>query len=553
MTSEVERHFAHAARLVQARDFAAALAAYDRAIAADPSLAGAWINRISVLLALGDVAGAWNSAQESARRFAELAAAHGVLGDVAVTAGMPSAAASAFAKAAALAPEHSGFANNLALSMQGQGRIAEALQIYANAQQKWPADRGLASNALLAAQYDPPGDDLRARAQAWPGAEIQRPRPLPKSPLDGRRLRIGYVSPDFCSHSCSYFLVPVLAGHDRNSVELFAYSDVANPDGLTGAFANLVPNWRTTRDLDDAAFCATVQNDGIDVLIDCAGHTRGNRLAAFVQRPAPVQLTWLGYPDTTGLACFDARLVDAISDPPGASDAAAVENLARLEGGFLAYMPPPFAPPVSPPPMMARGVPTFGSFNNLPKISDATLALWAGVLRAVPDAQLIVKAMGLGEAAMRERLVARFAAAGIAPARVEAVAYEPAIQNHIARYADIDIALDTTPYNGTTTTCEALWMGVPVVTLAGQRHAARVGASLLTRIGAGAWIAQDGDEFARIAADLAKDRTALGATRADLRRRMASSPLCDGIRLARQIESVGRDIWSRVVSPARML
>jgi protein O-GlcNAc transferase len=553
MTAEAERHFAEAASLVQRRDYAAAVAAYDRAIAADPSLPGPWINRVSALLAMGDVAGAWAAAQETVRRFGDVAAAHSVMGDVAFAGGLTAEAEAAFVKAVALAPDVPSLRNNLALALQGQGRVAQARVVYAEAQILAPGDRQLASNALMASQYDPPADNLLAYAKAWPGADRVVARPQPAAPLAGRRLRIGYVSPDFCSHSCSYFLVPLLAGHDRAAVELFAYSDVANPDGVTAAFRNLVPNWCETYGHDDAAFCAAVRRDGIDVLVDCAGHTRGNRLGAFLQRPAPVQLTWLGYPDTTGLSCFDARLVDAVSDPPGDSDAMASEPLARLDGGFLAYMPPPFAPPVSPPPIATLGVPTFGSFNNLPKISDASVALWAAVLRAVPDARLAVKALGLGDASAQALLVARFADAGIDRARIAVIPFDPAIQNHIARYSGIDIALDTTPYNGTTTTCEALWMGVPVVTLAGRRHAARVGASLLTQIGAEAWIAQDADAFVRIAAGLATDRRALASIRQDLRRRMLASPLCDGVRLARQIEALCLDIWSRVVSPARMV
>ncbi len=553
MTAEAERHFAEAASQFARRDFAAAIAAYDRAIAADPSLPGPWINRVSALSAAGDPAAAWAAAQEAVRRFADIAAAHSAMGDVALAGGLASAAEAAFAKAVALAPETPSLRNNLALALQGQGRIAEARAAFAQAQRLAPGDRQLASNALMACQYEPPAENLRAQAQAWPGADRIRPRPAPSAPLAGRRLRIGYVSPDFCSHSCSYFLVPLLAGHDRAAVELYAYSDVAAPDGVTAAFRNLVPHWRETYGRDGATFCAAVQSDGIDVLVDCAGHTRGNRLSAFLQRPAPVQLTWLGYPDTTGLLCFDARLVDAISDPPGDSDAMASEPLARLEGGFLAYMPPPFAPPVAPPPIATLGAPTFGSFNNLPKISDASVALWAGVLRAVPEARLAVKALGLGDASAQARLLARFADADVDPARIAPIPFDPAIQNHIARYSGIDIALDTTPYNGTTTTCEALWMGVPVVTLAGRRHAARVGASLLTRIGASDWIAQDADGFVRIAAGLARDPRGLASIRQDLRRRMLASPLCDGVRLARQIEALCLDIWSRVVSPARMV
>ncbi|CAN0278804.1 unnamed protein product, partial [Phaeothamnion confervicola] len=417
-----------------------------------------------------------------------------------------------------------------------------------------PTDTVLASNALMVAQYDPPGPPAEGLAQArtWPGPRGAT-RPKPAEPQPGRRLRVGYASPDFCSHSCSYFLVPLLAGHDRNAVEVFAYSDVASPDGLTAAFRGLVPNWRETTGLDDKAFVARVREDRIDILVDCAGHTQGNRLAAFARRPAAVQATWLGFPDTTGLDAFDARIVDGISDPQPAADGLASEPLARIPGGFLAYMPPPFAPTVGPSPLAASGLPTFGSFNNLPKVTARTLDLWAAALRAVPAARMVVKARGLDEPELQAKLRAGFAARGIEPARVEPVGFVGAIQDHIARYAGIDVALDTTPYNGTTTTCEALWMGVPVVALAGDRHAARVGASLLAQLGAGDWVARDADSFAAIAAGLVADGARLAAIRSGLRARMAGSALCDGVRLARGFEALYRRLWQRVVTPPAMV
>ncbi len=536
-----EAFFKDANRRAQAGDAPGALALYDQAIALAPGMAGAFVNRSAMLLATGDLSGALDAARDAVDRFPQLAAAHAVAGEAALAVGFPHAAEADFAAAQSRAPDDAAIANNLALALQSQGRIGEALAIYAKARALAPHDRRLASNMLLAAQYDPPTPNLLALAQGWPGRSAAPKRPH-FATRGTRRLRIGYVSPDFCNHSCSYFLVPVLAGHDRAAVELFAYSDVARPDGVTAAFGNLVPRWRDMADRSDADFCQAVANDGIDVLVDCAGHTTGNRLAAFALRPAPVQLTWLGYPDTTGLGCFDARLVDAVSDPKGPADAMASEPLARLEGGFLAYMPPPFAPPVGPLPMAREGLATFGSFNNLPKISDATVTLWAGVLRAVPGSRMLVKARGLAEPAARKRLLARFADAGIAPERVIATPFDTAVQDHIARYGDIDVALDTTPYNGTTTTCEALWMGVPVVALRGNRHAGRVGAALLAQIGAEAWVADTADAFCDIAANLVGDPATLLATRAGLRARMARSPLCDGQRLARQIEKLCFDL-----------
>jgi predicted O-linked N-acetylglucosamine transferase (SPINDLY family) len=263
-----------------------------------------------------------------------------------------------------------------------------------------------------------------------------------------------------------------------------------------------------------------------------------------------VQVTWLGYPASTGLNCFDARFVDEVTDP---ADALASENLVRIAGGFLAYLPPPFAPDPGPPPFEATGRITFGSFNNLPKITPRVVAMWAQTLRAVPDSRLIVKAKGLDENATRERYAAMFGAHGLDGSRVEFVGFVGDIAAHIARYRSIDIALDTFPYNGTTTTCEALWMGVPVVTLAGDRHAARVGASLLARVGLDRLIAADPSDFARICAALAADRKALAALRGTLRAHMAASPLCDGRRLAREFEAAYRVLWRRVVSADGML
>jgi len=546
---------AAANRAAVSGDAKAAIGLYRTLVARKGAPLAAHVNLAATLLAVRDLDAAAAAASAATAAFARSPDAHAVFGEVALAAGFPVRAAAAFERALSLAPPTAARLNNLALALQGQGRIAEALAAHAKVRALAPGDMVLASNALMCAQYDPPGDpaEALARAKAWPGPRgAARPAIGDRDPA--RKLRVGYVSPDFCSHSCSYFLVPLLAGHDRNAVEVFAYSDVAAPDGLTAAFRNLVgANWRETAALDDAAFATRVRADTIDILVDCAGHTQGNRLAAFATRPAPVQATWLGYPGTTGLDAFDARIVDAVSDPPGEADGHASEPLARIDGGFLAYMPPPFAPPVGPPPMAGKGHPTFGSFNNLPKVTARTLDLWAGALRAVPNARMVVKARGLDEPELRDRLVAGFAARGVAADRIEPVGFVGAIQDHIARYAGIDVALDTSPYNGTTTTCEALWMGVPVVTLAGDRHAARVGASLLDRFGAREWVARDADGFAAIAAGLVADAGRLAAIRAGLRARMAGSALCDGARLARGFEALYRRLWQRVVTPPAMV
>jgi predicted O-linked N-acetylglucosamine transferase (SPINDLY family) len=533
---------------------ARAIGLYRAIVAAGAPPLAAHVNLVSSLVAGRAFEEALAAADAALAAYPAAPEAHAVAGEAALAAGLPARAAAALSRARALGPADAVRLNNLALALQGQGRIAEALGVYAEARRLAPADRRLASNELMCAQYDPPDgpDAAAARARAWP-APRGIARPPVRDPRPDRPLRVGYASPDFCSHSCSYFLAPTLLSHDRGAVEVFAYSDVAVPDGVTAAFRSALPNWRETAGLDDDAFAARVRADAIDVLVDCAGHTTGNRLAAFAMRPAPVLATWLGYPGTTGLDVFDARVVDATSDPPGTADAAAVEPLARMAGGFLAYLPPPFAPAVGPPPMAARGPPTFGSFNNLPKISARTLDLWAGALAAVPAARLFVKARGLDEPETQTRLRAAFAARAIDPARVDLAGFATSLEAHIARYAEIDVALDTVPYNGTTTTCEALWMGVPVVTLAGDRHAARVSASILARIGAQGWAARDTAGYAAVAAGLVADAGSLARIRAGLRARMAGSALCSGVRLARELEALYRGLWQQVVSRPAMV
>lgn len=548
---EIAAEFAAANAIALSGDWRAAAGRYRALIAAAPEFAPAYVNLASVLLAGRDADGALLTAAAAAARFPGFLPIYAVAGEAALQLGQPFAASNGFA-AALSGGEDAQLRAKLALSLQAQGRAAEAAAQFAIARRAAPGDAAIASAALFSSHYEPSGSPAEALADAanWPRPAARAARPAPRDRDPERRLRVAYASPDFANHSCAYFLAPLLASHDRRAVEVFAYSDVGAPDGVTAGFKALDLQWRDLIGKSDEEFIVQARDDGIDVLIDCAGHTTGNRLTAFARRAAPVQVTWLGYPASTGLDCFDARLVDDITDPAGAL---ASETLVRVAGGFLAYLPPPFAPDPGPPPFEAAGRITFGSFNNLPKITPRVAAAWAQVMHAVPDSRLIVKAKGLDEPATRERYAAMFGAQGLDGSRVELVGFVGDVAAHVARYRAIDVALDTFPYNGTTTTCEALWMGVPVVTLAGDRHAARVGASLLARVGLGDLAAVDAVDFARIAAGLAADRGRLAALRKELRPRMAASPLCDGRRLARQFEGVYRDLWRRVVSADGML
>ncbi|MFI4976941.1 MAG: tetratricopeptide repeat protein [Caulobacterales bacterium] len=360
-----------------------------------------------------------------------------------------------------------------------------------------------------------------------------------------RRLRVGYVSGDFKHHSVAWFLAPLLSAHDRAVVEIYCYAEVAKQDRdrMTARFEALPDHWLFTVGMSDEALAARVKADAIDVLVDVAGHTACNRLAMFALKPAPVQVTWLGYPNTTGLSAMDYRMVDAVTDPPGVADAFASETLVRLDGGFLCYEPLPDAPEPAPPPSLAKGFVTFGSFNNPAKLGASTLDAWALLLARAPQTQLLLKGGSFKDERTRSQFHAWFADRGVAPDRVRLLGPTASPVDHLALYGEIDIALDPFPYNGTTTTCEAFWMGVPVVALLGDRHAGRVSASLLTRVGLEDLIAKDLDDYLDIAMRLAADRQRLVDIRRSLRPRMAASPLGDAAAFAAKVERAYRQMW----------
>jgi predicted O-linked N-acetylglucosamine transferase (SPINDLY family) len=286
-----------------------------------------------------------------------------------------------------------------------------------------------------------------------------------------------------------------------------------------------------------------VCKDGIDILVDLAGHTAENRLLVFARKPAPVQITWLGYPNTTGMPVMDYRLTDEIADPPGEAGHYHSETLIRLPDGFLCYSPPDDAPEVSGLPARQSVRITFGSFNNLPKINEAVIALWSRLLLQVPQSDLLLKSKQFADAHVRQRFLDLFTSHGIAAERITLQPRVPSTAGHLALYDRVDIGLDPFPYNGTTTTCEALWMGVPVITLRGDRHAGRVGASLLTRVGLKELIAESEAHYIEIGKKLARDLDGLEELRTDLRARMQASTLCDGQSFARMMENTFRLFW----------
>ena len=374
--------------------------------------------------------------------------------------------------------------------------------------------------------------DVFAEHRRWhaqhaaPLAAGTPPPPLTFAP-GARRLRLGYVSPDFNHHAVACFIEPVLAAHDRTRVEVFCYAAVRAPDRITARLRRLAEHWRDIAPLDDAAAAALIRADRPDLLVDLAGHTAHHRLGVFARRPAPVQATWLGYPNTTGLDAIGYRLTDAVADPPGQTEAFHSEKLVRLPATFSCYGPDADAPPVNDLPAARAGAVTFGSLNNFAKITPAVIALWSRLLRELPGSRLVLKSRGLGDAAVAARIRDAFAVHGIEPARLTLDGAELSVAAHLSLYHGIDIGLDPFPYNGTTTTCEALWMGVPVVTVTGANHVARVGASLLTHCGLTELVASDEAGYIAAAVALAGDPDRMTTLRRTMRDRLNAAPLTD--------------------------
>lgn len=453
--------------------------------------------------------------------------------------------------ALALRPEARELYDLLGLLRLACGDFAAARDAFAAAcktrLQRTPA---FASNRLYAMHYEPDvgPDDLAAAHYAYGarfgGAGDDPDAVFANSPEPERRLRIGYVSPDFRAHSVAFFMMTPFDRHDRSRFEVFAYSNARREDGATSWFAEVADHWRDVRRLTPEEIRTRIRADGIDILVDLAGHTGDNLLPVFARRAAPVQVSYLGYPDTTGLPSIDCRLVDAITDPSGPADARASERLIRMPGSFLCYRPTADAPEVAAG-LLAAGRPmTFGSFNAAVKMNPPLYDAWAAILAATPGSRLLLKAKQFGDDRARDWVRRSFAARGIAAERIDIRAFAPTLGDHLNLYGEIDLALDTFPYNGTTTTCEALYMGVPVLTLVGGWHCARVGESLIRAIGhAEGFLAADAADYVRRAVDWAGRREDLAAVRRGLRARLLASPVCDEAGFVTALEEAYRAMW----------
>ena len=477
-------------------------------------------------------------------------AAHSNLGEAYRSAGRLDEAIASFRRAIHLKPDEPGMHCNLGLALADLGQSDAAVAIFRRALALQPDNAAAHSSLIHTLHLHPHPDDhsIDQEHQRWnqqfssPLRRLIQPHASDRHP--DRRLRIGYVSPDFRFHAAAFFFAPLLEAHDRQSFEIYCYASVLQPDAVTERLRKSADLWRDVRALSDAQLAGCVRADRIDILVDLAMHTAGNRLPAFARRPAPVQVSWLAYPGSTGLEAIDYRLTDAHLDPPDREDDHLGGTIVRLPDAWCCYAPLEEFPAVSPLPAMQTSSVTFGSLNQFSKIHQGLLHCWAKLLAIVPTSRLL---MVCPQGSPQDRTHALFAAHGIAPERVQLVAPRP-WPEYLRLFAQIDIALDSYPCNGMTTTCHALWMGLPVVSLAGTHPISRAGSSLLNTVGLPEWVAHTEEEYVHIAASWAANLPLLAQLRATLRPRIQASPLTDAPRFARHIETAYRSMWHRWTS-----
>ncbi len=441
--------------------------------------------------------------------------------------------------------------HTLAAALFEQGRVDEAIAELKASLAMDPAAAHVHSDLLRALNYVADPETVFAEHRAWglrhAEALGQNAPPHTNDPVPNRRLRVGYVSPYFRKHAVTFFLEPAIEHRDREAFDVVLFADVSRPDEYSERLKAHGAQWRNTVGASDEALARIVRDEGIDILVDLSGHTPGNRLLAFARRPAPVQATWNGYPNTTGMIAVDYRISDAFSDPPGLTERLHTERLVRLPRVYMAWRPPTDAPESGPPPALASGRITFGSFNSCYKISGTAVELWSRVLGEMPGSRLLLFTVPCGRAASRLR--ERFAACGIAADRIELRSRLPH-EAFLEAHREVDIALDSFPYHGTTTTCFSLWMGVPVVSLTGSTHVSRVGVSMLSSIGLEKLAVTTAEDYVAAACRLAQDVQTLAILRAGLRERMRDSPLTDGPSHARALDRAYREMWRTWCSSA---
>jgi len=457
-----------------------------------------------------------------------------------------------YLKALSLNPQIN-ISDNLGSVLVSLGRYKESIEVYRSELTKQPKNTRVFSNLLLTLNYmeDVTQEDMFDEHNRWSHVFENSLNYMAHEVPDYNKesLRIGYYSPDFCEHSVAYFIEPIIEYHNKDRFKAYAYYPSKKEDAVTQRLKERFDTWRDVSDMSADEIAKAIKVDEIDIMIDLAGHTANNSLLTFSTKPAPIQITYLGYPNTTGLKAIQYRITDSIADPEG-QDEFYSEELCRLPGCFLTYKPDKNSPDVSEPPVTKNAYITFGSFNNLAKINNSVIEVWCEVLKMLPNSRFLIKNLSLTDLATRETYLEKFRQFGIEEKRINLIGHAPTRYEHLSLYADVDIALDTFPYDGTTTTCEALWMGVPVITFCGAHHAARVGASLLTAVNRCEWIAYSEEEYIEKAVELAKNVEALKSNRAKQRDHIRNSPLLDSRAFVASLENEYKRIWQSVCKSA---
>jgi len=526
-----------------------AIACYQKTIELNPNIAETYCNLGNVLQAKGQPDEAIACYQKALQLKPDISLAYNNQGVALQWKGRFNEAITCYQKAIELNPNYADAYNNLGNVFTDIGQLNEAETYFKRALQINPDCSTAYSNLLFIMNYNSchnPQDILSehllfAKKFAEPLYSAISPHTNERQP--NKTLRIGYCSPDFRGHSVAYFIEPVLEAHNREHFEIFCYSLVPIQDEVTKRIKKYADQWRSIVGMSDENAAKLVRNDRIDILVDLAGHTGKNRMLLFARKPAPIQVSWIGYPATTGLSTMDYKIVDSYTDPLGMTDQFYTEKLIHIPGSFLCYQPHKESPDIGLLPALSEGYITFGSFNAFAKISSEVLSLWISILNATSNSHMIIKAKGLSDRKTCQSIMDIFMRNGIASERLELIPPNPSTVEHLNLYNRIDIGLDTFPYDGTTTTCEAMWMGVPVVTLAGKTHASRVGVSLLSNVGLKELIAKTPDGYIETAVNLAKDLKRLQSLRLSLRDMMKHSPLCDAKRFTADLEIYYHQIW----------
>ncbi len=564
--------------LQEQHQFAEAIACYQRALALNPIDAHIYLNLGIALRRQGKFIDALDWLQRALAFNKNLAEAHYNLGLVLKERGQLDQAVLCYQRVIELKPDYPSVHQQLAAVFQQQGQLSKAIEYYQQALTLTPDDLGihqsLCSTLIEQGNVEAAWQKIQAlqtqdqipvllllnylneltpaaifsahqrfnEKYALPLAHLIQPHLNDRQPQ--RKLKIGYVSADFRTHSVAFFIEPILAHHDHQQFEIVCYYNDRHHDFITRRLQSYADHWVNCVEFSDADLAAKIRQDQIDILVDLSGHTSGYRLLVFARKPAPVQVTYLGYPTTTGLTSIDYRITDGYVDPQE-GELISSETPLRMPNSYFCYQVYDQTPPVNPLPAVNKGYITFGSFNNYAKLNSKLFELWAQVLCVVTNSRLLVKAKSFHDHNIQQDFQKQFARLGVEAERLIILNLAPSTYSHLETYHQIDIGLDSYPYNGATTTCQALWMGVPVVSLIGERHASRMGLSILSAVGLTELIAYTPEEYVDICVKLANNLDYLQQLRARLRAQMQASPLMDGKQFTQRLEAIYRQMWEK--------